>query len=170
MQTAAGAPSGRAIYDSRESYDNAFLALMLVSLVGHALTGWHVDTREREQHGHDVLGNLRAGNALEPKGRSGRHHTRSAGRRTARSARATRRRCRAAGADQPADRECEQTEHGDRRPPALRRRRARDARDRDELRRAVDRPRHRAVARRRAELRYLSSTSSPWVSITSPGR
>ncbi len=29
----------------------AFLAMMLMSLAGHAFTGWHVDNAEREQHG-----------------------------------------------------------------------------------------------------------------------
>ncbi|HZX79371.1 MAG TPA: DUF6766 family protein [Lysobacter sp.] len=46
--------SRQAVRDSflgRNALTLVFLALMLLSLVGHALTGWHANNEEREEHG-----------------------------------------------------------------------------------------------------------------------
>ncbi|TBR12671.1 MAG: hypothetical protein EPO46_04270, partial [Lysobacter sp.] len=40
----------------RNGLSLAFLGLMLVSLVGHALTGWHVENNDRQAHGESARG------------------------------------------------------------------------------------------------------------------
>lgn len=48
------AASRHVVHDTflgRNGLSLAFLALMLLSMVGHALTGWHASNQERQQHG-----------------------------------------------------------------------------------------------------------------------